>query len=116
MFRKENLFLPRNLIVLTCKMLVKQKLDSGPFGNVSIRNPGTQEFWINPARIIFDHLVPENILKMDMKGNILEGNAQMHPGEFIHREIYRLRPEVNAIVHTHSENTVAISLLGCEIE
>jgi L-ribulose-5-phosphate 4-epimerase len=103
-------------IVFACRIIVDQKIDSGPFGNVSIRIPGTKQFYINPAGITFDQLDHNDILRVDVHNNVLEGEHEPHPGEFIHREIYRLREDVEAIVHTHSENTVAISLLGCEIE
>jgi L-ribulose-5-phosphate 4-epimerase len=103
-------------VTLACKIIVYQKLDSGPFGNISIRIPNTDTFWVNPAGVTFDQLKVEDILKMDIDGNVLEGKQKPHPGSFIHREIYRLRPDVAAIVHTHSENTVLMSLLACEIE
>lgn len=106
----------RHDIVLACKILVNQGLDSGPFGNISIRVPGTDQFYINPAGITFDQLQADDISLMDLRGNMLSGKHRVHPGEFIHREIFRLREDVGAIVHTHSENTVAISLLGCAIE
>jgi len=103
-------------VVSACHILVKLKLDSGPFGNISIRVPKTETFWVNPDGITFDQLKPADIVRVDINGKVLEGDLQPHPGTFIHREIYRLRADVNAIVHTHSENTVLISLLGCEIE
>jgi len=106
----------RKDVVLACKIIVDQRLDSGPFGNISIRIPNTQQFWVNPNGITFDQLDEEDILRVDINGTVLEGKHEQHPGEFIHRAIYRLRNDVNAIVHTHSENTVAMSLLGCEIE
>jgi ribulose-5-phosphate 4-epimerase/fuculose-1-phosphate aldolase len=103
-------------VVLACHIIVDQKLDSGPFGNVSVRIPNTQEFWVNPAGITFDQLKADDILRVDLQGRILEGKHAQHPGEFIHRAIYQRRNDVNAIVHTHSDNTVMMSLLGCEIE
>lgn len=106
----------REAVAIACRMIVDQKLDSGPFGNVSIRLPGTKQFWINPNGLTFDQLLPSDIVRIDIDGRLLEGVQEAHPGGFIHREIYRLRDDVNAIVHTHSQNTVAISLLGCEIE
>lgn len=106
----------RTEVVLACRIIVDQKLDSGPFGNISIRIPNTQQFWINPSGITFDQLEPDDILCVDINGNLIEGKHEQHPGEFIHRAIYQLRNDVNAIVHTHSENTVLMSLLGCEIE
>lgn len=105
-----------NDVILACKILVAQNLDSGPFGNVSIRIPNTNQFWINPNGMTFDQLSVEDLLLVDTEGNILYGKHPLHPGEFIHREMYILRKDVSAIVHTHSENTTLLSLLACEIE
>jgi ribulose-5-phosphate 4-epimerase/fuculose-1-phosphate aldolase len=103
-------------VVSACHIITKLKLDSGPFGNISIRVPDTDTFWVNPEAITFDQLKPEHIVLVDIDGDVLEGTRNPHPGTFIHREIYRLRPDVSAIVHTHSENSVLISLLDCPIE
>lgn len=103
-------------VVSACLILVKLKLDSGPFGNISIRVPDTDTFWVNPEGITFDQLKPTDIVLVDIDGKVIDGDLRPHPGTFIHREIYRLRPDVSAIVHTHSENTVLMSLLGTEIE
>jgi L-ribulose-5-phosphate 4-epimerase len=99
-----------------CRIIVALALDSGPFGNISIRIPGTNQFWVNPTGLTFDQITPDDILRADIHGNILEGQREAHPGTFIHREIYRLRDDVHAIVHTHSESTALHSLLGTPIE
>jgi L-ribulose-5-phosphate 4-epimerase len=106
----------RQDVSTACHIITMLKLDSGPFGNISIRIPGTKTFWVNPEGITFDQLTAQDIVRVDIHGNVLEGEGKPHPGTFIHREIYRLRKDVNAIVHTHSDNSVLISLLGCEIE
>ncbi|OGT46458.1 MAG: hypothetical protein A3E83_00930 [Gammaproteobacteria bacterium RIFCSPHIGHO2_12_FULL_41_20] len=106
----------RRDVLLACKIIVQQQLDSGPFGNISIRIPGTQTFWVNPAGLTFEQLDIHDIVCADIDGNLLDGKHTPHPGTFIHREIYRLRSDVDAIVHTHSENTVMMSLLGCTID
>ena len=93
-------------VFLACRIIVDLKLDSGPFGNIGMRIPGTNDFWINPEGITFDQIEPDDILRVNLQGDIVEGQHKQHPGEFIHREIFRLRPDVQAIVHTHSENTV----------
>ncbi len=103
-------------LIIACQILVAQKLDSGPFGNISVRIPGTSEFWINPCGVTFNQIKSCDVLRFDLNGNILEGHKPGHPGEIIHRAIYQLRPDVTAIVHTHSDNTVAQSLLGIKIE
>jgi len=106
----------REDVCRACHAIVKQGLDSGPFGNISIRVPGTDQFWVNPEGKVFNQLTPDDIVLIDVAGNLISGNNQSHPGAFIHREIYRLRADIQAIVHTHSEYTVAVSLLGCVIE
>ena len=106
----------RSQVFLACKMMVHLKLDSGPFGNISVHVPHAENFWVNPTGVTFDQLTVEDILCVDIQGHVIEGKREPHPGTFIHREIYRLRPDIAAIVHTHSENTVLMSLLGCEIE
>lgn len=103
-------------VVSACRIIAELKLDSGPFGNISTRVPGTDTFWINPEGITFDQLRPADIVLADIEGRVLDGDRNPHPGTIIHREIYRRRSDVEAIVHTHSENTVLLSLLGCEIE
>lgn len=106
----------KQAIVTACRMLVLLKLDSGPFGNVSIRVPGTETYWVNPEGKIFTEVTVDDLVLMNLNGDVLDGQHQPHPGEFIHREIYRRRQDVNAIVHTHSESTVMHSLLGQTIE
>jgi len=103
-------------IALACHIMVANKLDSGPFGNISIRDPNRDAFWINPTGLIFNQITPNDILLIDMNGKVLEGRSEPHPGEFIHREIYRYRSDLCAIVHTHSDNTVMQSLLNSVIE
>jgi len=109
----ENL---KEQFLTACKIIVKSGLDSGPFGNISIRIPGRDAYLQNPSGITFDRLKLEDILVMNNDGVVLDGRHVAHPGECIHREIYRLRPDVNAIVHTHSKRTVAMSLLKTKIE
>lgn len=103
-------------VVLACRIITLLKLDSGPFGNNSIRVPGTDTFWVNPEGITFDQVTSDHLVLVDIDGNVLEGCLTPHPGTFIHREIFRQRKDVNAIVHTHSANTALHSLLGVAIQ
>jgi len=109
-------------VVSACHIIATLQLDSGPFGNISIRIGDSDTFWVNPEGITFEQLKPADMVRVDIDGVVLEGERRPHgelrphPGTFIHREIYRLRDDVSAIVHTHSDHTVMLSLLGCEIE
>lgn len=103
-------------IVNACQILVNQKLDSGPFGNISVRVPDSDRCYINPAHITFDNMTAKDIVLIDFEGNVITGSRLPHPGAFIHREIYRLRSDVQAIVHTHSRHSVLLSLTGDELK
>lgn len=111
-----NMELLKKEIFLACKILVEQKLSSGPFGNISARLPGQDYFFINACGKTFENLHEQDIVGVDLQGKTLQAGLKPHPGEFIHRAIYQLRPDVNAIVHTHSHHTVLISLLGVPIQ
>jgi L-ribulose-5-phosphate 4-epimerase len=103
-------------LVAACHILVNQQLDSGPFGNLSIRVPETQTFMINPQGIYFNKLIADDIVTVSIDGTVLSKSHLPHPGEVIHRAIYQKRTDVNAIVHVHSTHTVAISLLSEPIQ
>jgi len=73
-------------------------------GNVSLRIPGkTGQFYITPSRLFKGGLRPEMLVRMDANGNPLDKNAPPPSSErYVHTEIYKARPDVNAIVHAHS--------------
>jgi len=62
----------RHELVLACHILVSQKLDSGPFGNVSVRIPETNQYWINPSGVTFNQIKIDDVLRVDLDGNIFD--------------------------------------------
>jgi L-ribulose-5-phosphate 4-epimerase len=103
-------------LVLAARILVRNHLDSGPFGNLSVRIPGTSLYWQNPAGVFFDQLTTDDLVLLDLEGRIHEGRRAAHQGDYIHQQILRHRPDVGAIVHTHSHSTVMLCVLGRQIE
>lgn len=70
-------------------------------GHMSCRVPGTQHILINSGRSVRSALAAEDIIAIDLDGNPLEG-ADAPPMEFhLHSAVYRRRPDVNAVAHTH---------------
>jgi ribulose-5-phosphate 4-epimerase/fuculose-1-phosphate aldolase len=79
-----------------------------PFGHASARLPGQDLFLI--SRAIPPALVTEkDILVVDLKGKILEGEGRWHGESWIHICIYRMRPEIEGAVHTHSLHVTALA-------
>lgn len=70
-------------------------------GHFSCRVPDTDLLLINSGKSVRSALTVADIVTIDLDGNLVEGDA-VPPMEFhIHAEIYRRRPDVNAVVHTH---------------
>lgn len=80
----------------------------------SARVPGTtDQMLINPAGLMFDEVTASNLLKVDFDGNLLEPSEYepIYAGIVIHGAIYMGRPDVNVVVHTHTEADIAVGAL-----
>jgi ribulose-5-phosphate 4-epimerase/fuculose-1-phosphate aldolase len=81
-------------------------------GHFSVRVPGTQHMLINSGASVRSALTAEDIVTIDLDGNLVEGTA-VPPMEFhIHAELYRRRPDINAVVHTHPLWSTLFSMVG----
>ena len=81
-------------------------------GHMSCRVPGTENILINSGKSVRSRITPADIIAIDMDGKPVEGDAAP-PMEFhIHTEIYRRRPDVNAVAHTHPLWSTLFSMVG----
>lgn len=95
------------------RILAREKL-IGPFGHPSARIKGTNYVAIlgdtHFAVKLLTEVGPEDVAIIDMDGEPVDPRIS-GPGErFIHTEIYRARPDVNAVVHAHPANCIAYSV------
>lgn len=82
-------------------------------GHVSVRVPGRPElFFMKPHSIGFDEITMENILTIDLEGEVVEGTARRHSEVYIHSEIFRARPDVGSVIHVHPTHAIALSQTG----
>lgn len=84
------------------------------YTHFSIRSTENKNtYYINPFGLLFSEITPETLLQVDLSGNILGNNPYDYnpAGENIHGAIYKARPDVNAIVHIHTLNGMALSSL-----
>ncbi|HEX3864817.1 MAG TPA: class II aldolase/adducin family protein [Stellaceae bacterium] len=80
----------------------------------SARVPGTtDQMLINPSGLMFDEVTASNLLKVDMDGNLMEPSEYepISAGVVIHGAIYLGRPDVQCVVHTHTEADIAVGAL-----
>ncbi|MDK6029389.1 class II aldolase/adducin family protein [Ignisphaera sp. 4213-co] len=102
----------KNDICKVMRHLFERGLVSALGGNVSARLPGSNEFWITPSGIFKGELTPDDLIKVDLDGNIIEGFGRPSIETPLHAAIYRVRPDVNAIVHAHNPFTLGLALAG----
>lgn len=85
-------------------------------GHMSCRLPGAGHILINSGKSVRSALGPEDIIAIDMDGNPVDGDVAP-PMEFhIHTEIYRRRPDVHAVAHTHPLWSTLFSMAGERVE
>src|SRR5947208_1080140 len=80
----------------------------------SARVPGTtDQFFTNPMGLMFDEVTASNLLKVDFDGNLLEPSEYepIYAGIVIHGAIYMSRPDVECVIHTHTEADIAVGAL-----
>lgn len=81
-------------------------------GHVSARAESDGHFIINSGASSRSSLTVEDIVTIDLDGNLIEGSAKP-PMEFhIHAEIYRRRPEVKAVAHAHPLWSTVLGMAG----
>lgn len=92
--------------------LPKNNLVAWTSGNLSARDPETNLVVIKPSGITFANLTPENMVVVDINGKIVEGDYKASSDTASHCYIYRQRPDVFGVVHTHSRYATAFAVLG----
>jgi ribulose-5-phosphate 4-epimerase/fuculose-1-phosphate aldolase len=80
------------------------------FTHLSAKILGTETFLINEYGLRFDEITASNLVKVDLQGNVVEGDSTINPAGFvIHSAIHEARPDVHCIIHTHTTDGVAVS-------
>ena len=100
-------------LILAGKVLVSEGQDDFTRGHISMRLPDDPAlFFMKPHSVGLDELTMENILTIDLDGKVVAGTARRHSEVFIHSEIFKVRPDVNCVIHTHPPYAVALSATG----
>jgi L-ribulose-5-phosphate 4-epimerase len=94
------------------KMLPDAGLVTWTSGNVSGRDPQTGYVVIKPSGVRYEALTPENMVVLDPNGQVLEGDLRPSVDAPTHLYVYRQRPDVLGMVHTHSTFATAFAAAG----
>ncbi len=97
------------------RILADMKMDDLTYTHLSARLPGADAYFIYPFGFLFEEVTASSLLKVSLDGKILEGQESQYnqTGYVIHGNIYKKRPDVNAIFHLHTTAGVAVSAMEC---
>ncbi len=78
--------------------------DEGIMGHISARDPEVADhFWINPFGVSFNRIKASDLLRVSLKGELIEGDGYLHPGGIpAHAALLSARPDIISVAHTHS--------------
>lgn len=103
-------------LIEAAQTLKNARLVSSTWGNLSIRVPGSENFYITPSGMDYDKLVPEDVVLVNSTNlNIIEGIRKPSTETPMHALFYRKRKDIGAIVHTHSIYATTLAVLKKEI-
>ena len=109
----------QELLVDLHQELVRYELVVWTGGNVSQRikfDDGSADlFAIKPSGVRYDELTAESMVVCDLDGNLVQGKLSPSSDTAAHAYVYRNMPEVNGVVHTHSNYACAWAAVGQEI-
>ena len=95
--------------------LVKHNLVVFTWGNVSAIDPETKLVVIKPSGVSYDTMTADDMVVVDLCGNVVEGKLNPSSDTPTHLELYKAHPEIGGVVHTHSRWATVFAQAGMDI-
>lgn len=92
--------------------LQRHQLVTFTWGNVSGIDRESGLVVIKPSGVAYSELSPDNMVLVDLHGNVLEGDLNPSSDTDTHLELYRRYPQIGGVVHTHSQQATAWAQAG----
>jgi L-fuculose-phosphate aldolase len=91
----------RKQVAWSCRILAMGGHGDYTLGHVSARAADGQQVLMKPNGLGLEEVTPDDVLTIDFDGARLVGEGRVHLEYVLHTEIYRLRPDVQSVIHTH---------------
>ncbi len=95
--------------------LLRNKLVIFTWGNVSEKDEETSLVVIKPSGVKYEDLKADDMVVVDLDGNVIEGSLKPSSDTATHLELYKAHPEIKGIVHTHSTYATSFAQSGRNI-
>ena len=100
-------------LAMAYRVIARLNWDDHTYTHLSAREPSDQNaFYIYPFGLRFEETTPECLLKVSLAGEVLSGNEYQYnqTGYILHGGIYQKRPDIQAIFHLHTKESIAVSV------
>lgn len=103
----------REEVIRYGRLLVEHRLIQSTWGNVSVR-ADADHFLITPSGVSYDRVTPEEIVLVSLRDGSYEKGGHPSSERRMHQVIYQNRPDIKAVIHTHSANCAVFA--GCRVD
>jgi ribulose-5-phosphate 4-epimerase/fuculose-1-phosphate aldolase len=94
-------------LALACRILAAHGHGDNIYGHVSAR-AGEGRFWMKAHTLGLEEITQDDLVLLDREGTVLAGKRPRHTEYPIHAEVLHARPDVQCVVHTHPQYSVAL--------
>ena len=105
----------RSEVVKYCQMMQTHQLTKGTGGNISVMNREANLVAMSPSGVEYSTMRPEDVVVCRPDGTVADGNLVPSSELGMHLGILNRRPDLNAVVHTHSMFAVVLSCAHIEL-
>jgi L-fuculose-phosphate aldolase len=91
----------KQVIVDTGVEMIRTGMTVGTWGNISVRDPETDLIYISPSGMDYLAIQPRHVVVLSLDAAVVDGEAEPSIERHMHAAVYRKRPDINAVVHTH---------------
>lgn len=100
----------REAVCACAKQSYAEKLFAGTSGNLSVFDAASGLMCITPTSVAYETITPEDMVLMQLDGTVEEGKYRPSSEWRMHAAVYAAKPEVGAVIHTHSPYATAFAV------
>jgi L-fuculose-phosphate aldolase len=98
----------RRAVAIACRVIALEGYVDLTLGHVSAREPRSRVVWIKRKGLALDEVEPDDVIALDIDDPDALDASDYHLESVMHTEVYRARPDVNAVIHGHPAYATAL--------
>jgi L-fuculose-phosphate aldolase len=106
----------RERVAMACRVIALEGYVDLTLGHVSAREPGSRTIWIKRKGPALDEVEPDDVIALDLDDPVALGSPEYHLESFIHTEVYRVRPDVDSVIHGHPIYATALGSTDAKLQ